>query len=273
MNKTILVIDDDENVRQMAFDILTNLRYRVLCANDGEDGLQSIHRNRPNLILCDIMMPGLNGFEVLNAVRSDLRVSATPFIFLTALHDRESMRLGMTMSADDYLPKPFAAEELVDAISAAFRRRSLVEMALQRSRMDAIFDVFMSYSRRDMGTMQRIRDDLVDAGLRVWTDEHLEPGTPSWEQAVIDALRQTASVVAILSPDAERSKWVGRELAMAETLDLRIFPLLARGTERNAVPLRLVSHQWIDGRQDYASAIDSLIDSLRRHLEKLSGLV
>jgi hypothetical protein len=66
---------------------------------------------------------------------------------------------------------------------------------------------------------------------------------------------------------------VGRELAMTETLDLRIFPLLARGTERNAVPLRLVSHQWIDGRQDYASAIDSLIDSLRRHLEKLSGLV
>src|SRR6185369_975970 len=93
--------------------------------------------------------------------------------------------------------------------------------------------IFLSYSRKDTPVMQRLRDDLREAGLGVWADDNLEPGTSAWEKSISAAIRSAGCLVVILSPDAEQSTWVGRELAMAETLDKRIFPILARGSERD----------------------------------------
>lgn len=129
------------------------------------------------------------------------------------------------------------------------------------------YHVFLSYSRKDKVFMQKVKDDLRDMGLNIWTDEALEPGTPTWERALSDALRQAGCLVVILSPDAEQSEWVGRELAMAETLQLRIFPVMVSGNERNAIPFRLISHQWIDARGEYQTAIQKLAGALKRHLE------
>jgi hypothetical protein len=71
----------------------------------------------------------------------------------------------------------------------------------------------------------------------------------------------------ILSPDAEQSTWVGRELAMAETLDKRIFPVLARGSERDAIPFRLMSHQWVDARHNYTEAFEKMLAALSKYLQ------
>jgi hypothetical protein len=139
--------------------------------------------------------------------------------------------------------------------------------AHQRSISTAAHQVFISYSRKDTLIMQRLRDDLRASELSVWVDEDgLEPGTPDWESAVSKAIRGTACVVVLLSPDAEQSTWVARELAMAEMLDKRIFPILARGAEKDAIPFRLMSHQWLDARHNYGDALNKLLSALRKYV-------
>lgn len=127
--------------------------------------------------------------------------------------------------------------------------------------------IFLSYSRRDISLMNQIHDDLRQNQFGVWVDEEgLEPGTTAWERAISDAIRHAGCLVAVLSPDAEQSIWVGRELAMAEALNKRIFPILVRGTEQDAIPFRLMTHQWIDARNNYTSAIIKLIPIIRKHM-------
>jgi hypothetical protein len=126
--------------------------------------------------------------------------------------------------------------------------------------------IFLSYSRKDTSMMQRMADDLRTAGMTVWVDDNLEPGTPAWERSISAAIRTAGCLVVILSPDAEQSTWVGRELAMAETLDKRIVPILARGTEKDAIPFRLMSHQWVDGRHNYPEAFGKLLGAVRKYL-------
>lgn len=93
---------------------------------------------------------------------------------------------------------------------------------------DAPPQLFLSYSRKDTAIMRRLHADLLAAGLTVWTDEGLEPGTPNWQRAIREALRRVQGMVAILSPDAERSEWVNIEVNSALSLKRRIFPVLAR---------------------------------------------
>jgi hypothetical protein len=115
--------------------------------------------------------------------------------------------------------------------------------------------------------MKRIRDDLRKQGFKVWVDEEgLEPGTPAWEQTIGQAVREAGCVLVLLSPDAEKSVWVGRELAMAETLEKRIFPVMIRGTEKNAIPMRLMTHQFIDARQNYKEAFKKLSATVKKYL-------
>lgn len=131
----------------------------------------------------------------------------------------------------------------------------------------AITHIFISYSRADTSIMRRVCDHINSEKLSTWVDEtELEPGTPAWESAVGNAIRGAACVAVLLSPDAEKSIWVGREIAMAETLGKRIFPLLVRGDEKTAIPFRLMSHQFIDARHDTAAALERLVASVRKHL-------
>jgi TIR domain len=127
--------------------------------------------------------------------------------------------------------------------------------------------VFLSYSRKDTRIMQRVRDDLRAAGLSVWTDEGIEPGTNSWKQSIQDSIDNASCLVVILSPDAKKSEWVGRELDYANAQRLSIFPLLSRGNEANAVPLSLISSQFVDIRKNYLTGIEKLHSVLHEHLQ------
>ena len=96
-----------------------------------------------------------------------------------------------------------------------------------------MYDVFISYSRQDSAHMQRVRDDLTAAGLSVWTDEQLAPGTQRWNVDVENAIENAACVVVLLSPAAKESEWVGRELDYAITQGISIFPALVGGNEHD----------------------------------------
>lgn len=132
-------------------------------------------------------------------------------------------------------------------------------------------DIFLSYSRKDARTMRRLHADLTAAGFTIWTDEDLTPGTPSWMTAIETAIQTAGCMVVLLTPDSKKSRWVEREITRASIYEVPIFPLLARGDERSAVPLLLSSHQYSDIRKEreYRMSVRKLIRSIRAELYRL----
>ena len=118
----ILVIDDDVEIVDMVEYMLTEDGYTVVGAETGEEGLQVASEFRPDLILCDIMMPGMDGYEILKRTRRDPEMATTPFVFITAKSAPEEHRTGMELGADDYLSKPFTEEELLAAVEAQLEK-------------------------------------------------------------------------------------------------------------------------------------------------------
>lgn len=111
-------------------------------------------------------------------------------------------------------------------------------------------EIFLSYSHRDRDIMQRLYTDLAGAGFDLWIDDGLEPGTPSWTAAIQTAIEQASCMVVILSPDAKSSQWVNSEISYAQSHHLPIFPVLAKGDVRNAVPFSLITAQRVDFRRN-----------------------
>ena len=121
---TILIIEDDDIVRKLVRKILVREGYQVMEASDGNSGTQLAQEKQPDLIICDIMMPQLNGYQVLELLQCNQETEAIPFIFLTAKAEKQHMRQGMQLGADDYLTKPFTKSELLGAISARLTKYS-----------------------------------------------------------------------------------------------------------------------------------------------------
>ena len=131
--KRILAIDDDPSMRDFVAHILVHAGCRVEVADNGAAGLQRIRAQAPDLILCDVNMPEMDGFATLQAVRADPGMSALPFILLTALDNRDNVRRGMRLGADDFLSKPVRAEELIESVDNALGRNR----RLREQRTDA----------------------------------------------------------------------------------------------------------------------------------------
>jgi predicted component of type VI protein secretion system len=129
------------------------------------------------------------------------------------------------------------------------------------------WQVFLSYSRVDHPVMDSIAKTLQDAGLSVWADPTtLQPGSAEWEREIKEAIDHSDTVVVILSPEAERSAWITREVAIAEAFEKRIFPILVRGTQEDAIPLGLISYQRIDARIDFTGGVNLLLVALKYYL-------
>jgi class 3 adenylate cyclase len=130
--KKILVVEDETSIRMNLTLMLKGEGYTLDSAEDGRAGIEHAKSFAPDLIISDVMMPELDGFGMLEALRADPRFVDTPFIFLTALNDRTSMRRGMNLGADDFLNKPFTRDELIEAVNTRLKRyestaRSLAE--------------------------------------------------------------------------------------------------------------------------------------------------
>ncbi|MCC7451969.1 MAG: response regulator [Anaerolineae bacterium] len=135
--RTILVIEDTPAMREEILEMLTFEGYDAIGVPDGVSGIQTARETRPDLILCDVMMPVLDGYETLAAIRSTPSMALTPFIFLTAKSAKVDMRRGMELGADDYLTKPFTADELLAAIAARLTKHELV-MKQADTRLDLL---------------------------------------------------------------------------------------------------------------------------------------
>lgn len=124
--KKILVIEDDVSVGTNILEILQSGGFEVIIAEHGESGVELAKQHLPDLIICDIMMPGLDGYGVLTALREEPTTAMIPFVFLTAKTTRDDLRQGMNLGADDYITKPFRRTELLDAVTARLDKHSLL---------------------------------------------------------------------------------------------------------------------------------------------------
>lgn len=124
VGQRILLIEDETDIRETIAEILENEDFEVITAGDGEAGLQLARQQQPDLILCDVMMPKLDGYGVVAALQQDPATTTIPFIFLTARADKADMRQGMRLGADDYLTKPCTSAELIEAIVTRIGKRT-----------------------------------------------------------------------------------------------------------------------------------------------------
>ncbi|MCR9062944.1 MAG: response regulator [Cytophagales bacterium] len=129
--KTILLIEDNPEIRENTAEILELDGYKMLVAENGKAGVEIAIKEIPDLIICDIMMPVLDGYGVLHLLSKNPQTEGIPFIFLTAKADRGDYRKGMEMGADDYITKPFEDVELLNAIESRFKKQDLINKKYQ----------------------------------------------------------------------------------------------------------------------------------------------
>jgi CRP-like cAMP-binding protein len=149
MNKSILVIDDNSDIRDNTAEILGLAGYKTFTAENGKIGVEIAIKEKPAIIVCDIMMPELDGYGVLHLLRKNPQTQNIPFIFLTAKTERSDFRKGMEMGADDYITKPFDDIELLNAIEVRLKKSEIFEA---------------KYSPTQEGVSQFIKD-VKDSGL------------------------------------------------------------------------------------------------------------
>ncbi len=124
--KKILLIEDNKDVRENTADILELSDYEVITAENGKVGIEKAQSFNPDVILCDIMMPVMDGYSVLEELGKKTETASIPFIFLTARSERSDLRKGMNLGADDYLTKPFEEHELLDAIRSRLKKNDFL---------------------------------------------------------------------------------------------------------------------------------------------------
>ncbi len=138
--KKVLVIEDDAQSRTIFLDCLEAEGFDTICAENGYIGIKKAQEHLPDVVLCDIMMPGLDGYGVLTALRQNSTTATIPFIFLTAKATKAELREGMELGADDYLTKPSTVEELLGAIAARIEKQAVLERCytLEAQRVSAL---------------------------------------------------------------------------------------------------------------------------------------
>ncbi|WP_445957810.1 response regulator [Yeosuana sp.] len=123
----ILLIEDNEDVRENTTALLELANYRVVAAENGKIGVEMAKKNKLDLIICDIMMPELDGYGVLQTLSKHYKTASIPFIFLTAKTEKDDIRKGMNLGADDYLTKPFSEQELLEAVKSRLKKHSFLK--------------------------------------------------------------------------------------------------------------------------------------------------
>lgn len=125
--KKILLIEDNDDIRENTAEILELSNYHVITAANGKLGVEAALKEKPDLIICDIMMPVLDGYGVLHALHKNPDMQHIPFIFLSAKTERSDIRRGMSLGADDYITKPFEGTELLEAVESRLKKADMVK--------------------------------------------------------------------------------------------------------------------------------------------------
>ncbi len=179
MTQKILVIEDETTVGLNIKEILESGGFDAIVAADGKIGIQMAKEQLPDLIVCDIMMPDMDGYAVLTALRQDEATTTIPLIFLTAKTTRDDVRQGMNLGADDYLTKPFRRKELLDAIASRLAKQNNLKQLEQKI--------------QELQQIDRQKDELI------WTVSHDL-------RAPLANIKLIAETLKLIEPNAQQQK-------------------------------------------------------------------
>ena len=143
----ILVVDDEDHIVELITYNLISAGYTVISANDGIEALKLARDEKPNLILLDLMLPGLDGFEVCKSIRTDIDTKNIPIIMLTAKGEELDKILGLELGADDYMTKPFSIRELLARIKVIFRRTKASDTNEDLFKTE---ELYINFNRREV---------------------------------------------------------------------------------------------------------------------------
>ena len=146
--KTILLIEDNKDVRENTAEILELANYKVIQAENGKIGVELAQQKNPDLIICDIMMPVLDGYGVIHLLNKSQQTAGIPFIFLTAKSERSDFRKGMEMGADDYISKPFDDIELLKAVESRLKKNEILKAEFTKN-VDGLNKFFEDVKKLD----------------------------------------------------------------------------------------------------------------------------
>lgn len=160
--KKVLLIEDDLIVRENTAELLELANYNVFTAADGKIGVDKAIEELPDIIICDIMMPELNGYQVLDILSKTIATQHIPFVFLSAKTEYGDIRKGMDMGADDYLSKPFNESELISAIESRLAKVALLN---ENSDLKSVIQSFNNYD--NLKTIDQLKNYFTDNGEEV----------------------------------------------------------------------------------------------------------
>jgi DNA-binding response OmpR family regulator len=264
----ILVVDDNETNRDILDARLTANGYKVLHACDGEEALAATRREVPDLILLDVMMPKIDGFEVCRRLKADSTLPFIPIVLVTSRADSKDVVTGLEAGADEYLTKPIDHQALVARVKALLRLKALrggVAEPVAAPKSEAA-ELFLSYSRQDQQRIELLASLLQEAGWTVWWDRHIKTGA-AFDRVIEQALTNARAVIVAWSENSVGSDWVRAEAAYA--LDSN--KLLPVRLDKAVPPLRFINVQTINFASWDGTRGDNAFRTLAADLSHLIG--
>ena len=186
-SKNILVVEDDLDIRELISFNLANEGHQVFKANDGEVGIDKARNNNPDLILLDLMLPGIQGLDVCRIIKSDQETKEIPIIMVTALGQEEDIVKGLETGADDYITKPFSIKVLIARVNAVLKRSN--EVGEDKSKDILINGINIKTRSREVWVNKNLINDLTFSEFQIL---YLLAGHPGWvftRYQIIDKIR------------------------------------------------------------------------------------
>lgn len=231
----ILVIEDEKEICEAIVDTLEFADYDVYMASDGVQGIAAAKEIVPDLVICDVMMPELDGYGVLLQMNQIPTLAQIPFIFLTARASRADIRQGMNLGADDYITKPFTAVELLDAVQVRLQKSALQSLGEQSVRRQNLIDYV------NLTLPHELRTPLTGiVGYLYLLKECLADGDLEAVQQMIESMERSA---------AQLGGLIDRYIAYAQVRALAIEPDLRENIHKYSIPLDLKDMIWQEAQQ------------------------
>ena len=186
-SKNILVVEDDLDIRELISFNLQNEGHQVFEAKDGEAGIDKAREKLPDLILLDLMLPGIQGLDVCRVIKSDQETKETPIIMVTALGQEEDILKGLETGADDYITKPFSIKVLIARVNAVLKRS--IEVGEDKSKDILINGINIKTRSREVRVNENLINDLTFSEFQIL---YLLAGHPGWvftRYQIIDKIR------------------------------------------------------------------------------------
>ncbi len=186
-SKNILVVEDDLDIRELISFNLQNEGHQVFEAKDGEAGIDKARQKLPDLILLDLMLPGIQGLDVCRVIKSDQETKETPIIMVTALGQEEDIVKGLETGADDYITKPFSIKVLIARVNAVLKRS--IEVGEDKSKDILINGINIKTRSREVRVNENLINDLTFSEFQIL---YLLAGHPGWvftRYQIIDKIR------------------------------------------------------------------------------------